>query len=107
MRPVSNVLERLSKVRQCKPKQWMECCSAHEVHDLPLSISKLLNNKVLLRSGFLDTAAWGRKPAHEKPATGYSRGGLESTQHHISCNPTTALACQVTPFGGDLQEVLK
>ncbi len=107
MRPVSNVFERLSKVRQCKPKVWMECCSAHEIHDLPLSISKLLICIVFLRCGFLNTAACGRKPAHKKPATGCSRGGFESSTNHISNHPTTALPCQVTPFGGDLQEVLK
>lgn len=48
-----------------------------------------------------------RTITNKKPAIGCSRGGLESTQHHISCHPTTVLACQVTPFGGDLQEVLK
>lgn len=44
---------------------------------------------------------------NEKPATGCSRGGLESSPHHISGHPSTALPCQVTPFRCDLQEVLK
>lgn len=48
-----------------------------------------------------------RTNINKKPATGCSRGGFESSPNHISNHPTTALACQVTPFGGDQQEVLK
>lgn len=44
---------------------------------------------------------------NEKPATGCSRGGFESTPHHISGHPTTACSCQVTHCGSDYQGVLK
>ena len=48
MKPITKVLERLSKVKQRKPDQWMACCPAHDDRDPSLSIKEAPDGKVLL-----------------------------------------------------------
>jgi hypothetical protein len=48
MKPITKVLERLSKVKQRKPDQWMACCPAHDDRDPSLSIKEAHDGKVLL-----------------------------------------------------------
>lgn len=48
MKPITKVLERLSKVKQRKPGQWMACCPAHDDRDPSLSIKEAHDGKVLL-----------------------------------------------------------
>lgn len=48
MKPITKVLERLGKVKQRKPDQWMACCPAHDDRDPSLSIKEAYDGKVLL-----------------------------------------------------------
>lgn len=48
MKPITKILERLSKVKQRKPDQWMACCPAHDDRDPSLSIKEAHDGKVLL-----------------------------------------------------------
>ncbi len=48
MKPITKVLERLSKVKHRKADQWMACCPAHDDRDPSLSIKEAHDGKVLL-----------------------------------------------------------
>jgi hypothetical protein len=47
--PVSNLLPRLEKVRECGPNKWQACCPAHDDRDPSLSIARGDDGRVLLK----------------------------------------------------------